>query len=117
MRVSALTNEHDWRFGHSKSNYVDKDEAIKQNIQTRLLSFKNNWFLDINANIDWIGLLGTKNNENRIKSEVNRVTLSTDGVVKITKYEAIADRVTRKLKINLTVSTIFSSSIFVEVFV
>lgn len=87
MKVSALDSNNDWRFGHGKSDYISNSNAIRQNVQTRIQSFGNDWFLDTDANIDWITYLGLKNNKDLILGEVERVTLGTEGVMQITELE------------------------------
>ncbi len=114
-RVSQLTADGDWTFGQSKSNYIDGDEAIRQNIKTRLLSLTGDWLLDTDANIDWLTLLGSPGTESEIRREVARVTIGTENVVKITSLELIPDRRQRSLEIRLSVSTIFTRNLEVEV--
>ena len=87
MRVSRLNSGKDWTFGKGKANYSANSEAIRQNVETRLLSFANDWFLDTTANIDWINILGSRNNEQTIRAEVTRVVLATEGVLTLDKYE------------------------------
>lgn len=82
MRVRRL-NGHDWTFGRGVADYIKDQAAIAQNIKTRILSFKNDWFLDIDSNIDWLNLLGQRGTDEIIKNEVARVILTTSGVVRI----------------------------------
>lgn len=107
MRVSGLNSNGDWRFGKGKSLYLRDKEAIHQSIVTRIKSFANDWYLDINSNIDWIFLLSNKNTRNQIISEVERVVLETQGVAKITNLDVIEDRVKRSIIIQLKVLDVF----------
>jgi len=109
MRVSRLDSGHDWTFGKGLANYATKSEAIRQNVQTRLLSFANDWFLDISSNIDWIYILGSKNNEETIKNEVERVVLATDGVLTLDKYELKID--SREATIEIKFTDIYSENV------
>lgn len=115
MRAVRLDTDGDWTFGQGLSNYASFEGSIKQSITTRLKSFANDWFLDMDANVDWIAILGAKNNEIRIKREVDRVVSETDGVVKITKLELVVNRETRRANIQISVSTLFSTEIFLDV--
>ena len=93
MKTSRLDTDGDWTFGKGKANYSTNSEAIRQNVKTRILSFANDWFLDITANIDWFNILGNRNNEKTIKNEVTRVVLATEGVLTLDKYELeVTDR-------------------------
>ena len=73
----------DWQFGNGINNYKTKDDEISQNVITRLLSFENDWYLDEGAEIDWLTLLGQRNNQKAIEQEVRRVTMDTDGVLRV----------------------------------
>jgi hypothetical protein len=85
MRVAQLDSTDDWTFGNGLANYISDSAAIAQNVQTRLKSFAGDWFLDIDAHIDWDTIMGLKDNEDIIKNELVRVALSTEGVSKVTR--------------------------------
>jgi len=80
MRVSRLDKSGDWQMGQ----WLSGSQAIAQNVTTRLKSFKFDWFLDIGAGIDWLQLLGARGTQKRILREIERVTLGTPGVVRLT---------------------------------
>lgn len=103
----------DWSFGRGRADYVKDSEAIQQNIVTRLKSFKNDWFLDIDAHIDWFDLLGRKGTQEEIKREVERVTLATEGVLRINKLQLTKQL--RSVTIVLDVTTIFDDRLPINV--
>lgn len=107
MRIRALDKNGDWTFGKGNSNYKNNLKALEQNVVTRIKSFKFDWFLDIQANIDWWNILGQKNNEDLIRSQVYRTVVETDGVTKVTLIDLISDRQTRNLTIRLSIQTIY----------
>ena len=113
MKVSRLINQ-DWTFGKGLANYVTDNNAINQNVSTRLKSFKNDWFLDTEANIDWLNILGNKNNQGVIESEVRRVVLETEGVLTIDSFE-ILDIDNRNVTIAIEYTTIFDQKIKTQV--
>lgn len=106
MKFRRLKN-NDWTFGRGVANYADSDEAILLNCKTRLMSFKNDWFLDQNQNIDWFTILGQKNNEQTIINEVERVCLNSEGIVKVVSIEVVKSD-NRSANIEIVVNTIFS---------
>jgi|GEM_PF-755017 len=110
MKVSALDSNKDWRFGNGLSDYISNSEAIRQNVETRIKSFANDWFLDTDANIDWITYLGQKNNRGLILSEIERVVLATDGVMQILEI-SVDEVVSRYAIIRLRFLTIFDDEI------
>jgi len=109
MRVSRLDSNKDWTFGKGKANYAINSEAIRQNLETRLLSFANDWFLDITLNIDWLNIFGNKNNGQTIKNEVTRVVLETEGVLTLDTYEIEVTK--RETTIKITFTDIFDQSV------
>lgn len=115
MRVSGLDENNDWRFGRSKAAYITKAEAIRQNVATRLRSFATDFFLDTDACIDWIDLLGRRGTRDEIMRAVERVTLATEGVTTITSLDISVRTSDRKATIMLSFGTIFDESITDEI--
>jgi hypothetical protein len=76
ITVRKLDDNKDWTFGQGLANYQDKDNAIAQNVSTRLKSFMYDWFLDQQANIDWFNILGQKNNKQVILNVVKTTVLN-----------------------------------------
>lgn len=115
MRVSGLNSNDDWTFGRGRANYKSASNAIGQNIVTRLRSFKRDWYLDNNANIDWITLLGTRGiTTNEIRDQVERTVKATEGVARINKIEVNLDRVQRTVTININVTDIYNEQLLIE---
>ena len=109
MRVRRLDDSGDWTFGQSRANYLSKGEAVLQNVVTRLKSFKYDWFLDYDAEIDWFGILSSRNNRKTIIKEVERVTLATAGVKTIEQLEVLPKE-KRALEIRLKITTIYDDT-------
>lgn len=114
MSTRKLDSSGDWTFGQGKANYIRRNEEIKQNVVTRIKSFKFDWFLDTQANIDWFNILSQKSNQNTILREVERVVLNTDGVTEITRLE-ITNLVKRDATILIEFTTIYSQSFLQEI--
>lgn len=115
MRVSGLDTDGDWRFGRGLAVYVSNAEAVRQNVVTRIKSFTSDFFLDVDANIDWIDLLGRRVTEGEVLRSVERVTLATEGVTTITQLEIDVNRATRKATIMLSFGTIFDAEFSEEI--
>lgn len=82
ITVRALDSNHDWTFGKGKNNYLIRNAAIAQNIDTRLNSFLGDCFFDIAAGIDWFNLLGAKD-RTALNLAISAVILNTEGVTSI----------------------------------
>jgi len=107
--VRSLDNNHDWNFGSGKQSYLVDNNAIAQNVQTRLYSFLNDCFFDMDAGIDWLRLLGTKNTENEIVLSCKAVILETDEVVRVNSLSASVNS-SRNITIEYNIDTNYSRS-------
>lgn len=106
MRVRALQNK-DWTFGKGQQNYKLDEDAIAQNVQTRIMSFLGDCFFDTTAGIDWWNLLG-RGTEQELLRSIQLVILGTEGVVGINSVDFYNQD--RKLNVTYDIQTIFSSS-------
>ena len=109
MIIRALDSDHDWVFGQGKQSYQIGQAAIAENIQTRLLSFKNDCFFDMNAGIDWLRLLGSKNTLQETLLTIRAVILASYGAVKVNSVTPTVDKSSRSLSVTYNMDSIFSS--------
>ena len=79
MITRAIDNDNQWIFGNGRECYLNDENAVGQNIKTRVQSFYQDCFFDLNAGIDWFNFLGTKNQEG-LKNAIAKTILSTTGV-------------------------------------
>ena len=107
MKIRALDSNKDWSFGKGLSFYAIDQKAINQNIETRLLEWKNDCFFQLKAGVDWRNRLGGKSVV-LLNAELRNVLIQTDGVLEI--IELSSDIVNRSLKISYNVKTVFASS-------
>lgn len=107
MIVSALVKDDDWGFGRGRANYIAGGAAIAQKAKCRIRSFKNDNPLNMDDNIDWMYLLSEKNTEQEILREIERVTLATNGVMRITALSMEVNKSLRSQKIELSIETVF----------
>ncbi len=108
MSVRKLDSNFDWTFGKSKAQYLTGSDEIAQNVVTRLRSFKFDWFLDTDANIDWLTILGSKSNREIIINEISRVAAETIGVKNIIEV-VILSVTNRDAKIQLKYVDIYDN--------
>lgn len=115
MRVSGLTSTGDWSFGRGRANYKSASDAVGQNIVTRLRSFKRDWYLDSEANVDWLRLLSTRGiRTETIRQQVERVVRSTEGVARVDRIQANLNRATRNLTITVNVVDVYNERLLLE---
>ncbi|WP_373033344.1 hypothetical protein [Sulfurovum sp.] len=109
MKVRRIDANGDWTFGQGLANYIIKAPMVRQNVVTRIKSFKFDWFLDVDAEIDWFNIIGSRNNEKTILSELERVVLATTGVRTIDRLR-INGITKRDASIELIFTTIYDVS-------
>lgn len=109
VKVRRLDKNHDWTFGQGFANYAIESEAIAQNVQTRLWSFTNDWFLDLEHGLPWLEQMGRNVDLGDWEIRIKKHVLQTDGVSKITSYELNLDPNTRKLVIDITYQDIYGA--------
>jgi len=108
MQVSGLDNNLDWRFGKGRAVYKRDSKAIAQNVLTRLRSFKGDWYLDTEAGVNWIVLLGSIGNKQRIIRAIESTVLQTEGVISIQKLGIIQHNPNNRATIELQYTDVFS---------
>lgn len=107
MIVRALDGNGDWTFGAGKNNYKKNNDAIAQNVTTRLRSFLGDCFFDLEAGIDWWTLLGSKNLTGL--SLAQRLTiLNTAGITSLIELSTNLDE-NRKLTTSYSSRTVYSA--------
>lgn len=111
MKVSGLDRNGDWRFGRGRALYIKGSDAVAQKVVTRLRSFKRDWFLDADAGIDWIQILGMRDSRGLIMREVERVITSTDGVLKLISLELKSNRVERTATIYASYQDVYGNEL------
>jgi hypothetical protein len=109
VRVRALDSNDDWTFGKGRANYLTGTRAIAQNVKTRLRSFKNDWFLDVDHGVDWFELLGNLGTQRRLVRAVEKTVLETEGVVTVSRIEVIRIDVNRKATIEVDYKDVYNT--------
>ena len=106
MIVRGLDASGDFLFGKGKNDYKSNNDAVAQNIKTRLYSFLGDCFWAIDQGLDWWNLLGSKN-QLALQLAVNATILNTEGVTGIIASSVNLSN-NRKITISYTVTTVYS---------
>jgi hypothetical protein len=112
--VRSLDINKDWVFGSGLSAYAQNNNAIAQNIGTRLNSVLGNCWVDLAAGIDWFNLLGSKNII-PLNLAISTTILNTTGVISIQQlsFSLTAQRqYTATYKVQTTFSSVSNSFTF-----
>ena len=100
MQLDATTHDISTQDGRIARAY-DSD-SILQTVKTRLLTIRQEFFLDLDAGLPWFveGEMTGKNVDlYRVKSYVSNEIVGTDGVSELLSIELIIDKPARKLDI------------------
>jgi hypothetical protein len=108
MRIRALDINGDWTFGKGQNNYLTKNAAIGESIQTRLLSFLGDCFFDLGAGLDWFTFLGGDKDQLTVGLAISAVILNTQNVLGIRQLNFNLNETTRVLSIQYQVQTSYS---------
>lgn len=103
----ALDSAGDWTFGAGLNDYVSNNAEVIQDISMNLKMFLGDCFFATGVGIDWFNLLGGKDLVS-LNLAVNSAILNTTGVTGL--LQTSLDLTTnRRLSINYTVTTVFST--------
>ncbi len=108
MRYRKLGPGGDYSFGHSEQDfYRDVPEAPGQAVQTRLLLWLGEWFLNTSDGTQYLqGILGKKSLE-LADTTIQDRALGTQGIRAIQNYQSAIDADNRALTVTFNVDTIY----------
>lgn len=115
MRTRRLDNNGDWTFGRGRQSYATKSECVRQKVQTRLHSFRQDWFLDATHGIDWIGNMARRGSRVKVEAEIRNCILQTVGVKTLTTFASQYVPKIRKLSVQATFTDIYGTESEVSV--
>jgi hypothetical protein len=109
MKVRKLDDiTHDWNFGKGLSDYASDLIALEQNVETRLLSWKNDCFFAMQDGVDYKYLLD-KGQGNNLAQAVKLQILATEGVTKVSDLIAELNS-DRSMEISCKIDTIYGNN-------
>lgn len=112
MRVRRLDENGDYSFGRGEADFwVNTPEGVAQKVQTRLLLWAGEWFLDKTVGTLWIQqILGYNTAANR-DIAIRTVILQTENVTALSNYSSSLGGTGRRgLTISGLITTTFSKT-------
>jgi hypothetical protein len=108
MRYRKLSPLGDYTFGQSMLNfYINVPAAVAQAVQTGLLLWLGEWFLDTSVGMPWIeGVLG-KNSQATGDATIQNQVINTQGVTAISSYQSTRNNESRNFQVEVEVQTIY----------
>ena len=118
MIFRGLDAQGDWMFGQGASSYATGQQAIALDVQTRLQMFFGDCFVSLLFGIQWLQLLSSKNPaaQNGILLQTRQMILGSVGgyksfgVLAINSVDVYEDLLTRALKLDYSIATIYTTS-------
>lgn len=109
MIIRKVDANNDWSFGKGLSDYAADEQAIEQNIKTRILSWVGDCFFALPEGVDWRNRLEI-GQQTELLEEVKSIILQSFGVVGINSLTGVFTGSTRNFLITYNIQTIFSPS-------
>ena len=113
MIIRNTTAVGDWTYGKGLSDYLTKLDAILGNVKTRLQSWVGDCFFAPAEGVDYNNYLD-KNTEDLLISDLKRVIVQSEGVLRITIFESVLDRDLRDLRTVCEIETIYGKSFIID---
>lgn len=108
MRYRKLTPSGDYSFGSGQLDfYRDTPEAVGQAVQTRLLLWLGEWFLNVDEGTQYMqGILG-KHSKDLANRTIQERVLGTQGLSSIDNFTSELNPDTRDLSAAMDINTIY----------
>lgn len=107
MRVRNVTENWDWCFGHSQSDYTRDINAVSLDIQMRIKEWFNDCFFNLEQGIPWDVRLGSHNQKELLDQDIINTASDVEGVLNIFNFKSTVDG--RRYTCQFDVYTIYSS--------
>ena len=107
MITRGIDANGDWEWGNGFGSYRTEQQAVMQNIATKIREWYGDCFFEMGAGIDWLNRLA-KISPDILRQELTALILKCDGVVDAEVTDAIL--VNRTYTIQYSVTTIYSRS-------
>lgn len=108
MIIRKLDGSHDWMFGKGLANYAFNEDAISENIQTRIFSWLGDCFFAPDDGVDWKSRLEIGQQVN-LTNEIKVLIQQSEGVVGVNSVVLTFNGRTRLGTIVYNIDTIYSS--------
>lgn len=110
--IRANDANNDWIYGIAQNAYKSNNEAIAQDIETKLQEWVGDCFFNLIAGIDWINRF-SDSNADRLEQEINSLILKVNNVVNVNTLSI--DLVDRAFTVSYDVQTVYSTSVIGEI--
>jgi hypothetical protein len=106
MKIRNVDINGDWVFGKGKNDYKKDLEALIVDLKTRIKEWKFDCFFAEQNGIDYKSFLN-KGTKVFLDNDIKRVTLQTDGVLRINTFLSEIDPDTREYSVETSITSYF----------
>ena len=108
MRYRKLDANGDYVFGQQQNSFwIDAPQGVAQAVQTALLLFAGEWFLDLTAGVPWMqNVLGPRA-QGAYDTVIQNAIINVDGVMSLNSYRSTLDPTTRALSVTASITTAY----------
>lgn len=111
MRYRRLDANGDYSFGGQQLDYFrDTPMAVAQAVETRLMLFRGEWFLDTTEGTPWMMEILGKNTQTTYDAAIRQRILGTPGVTELLGYSSDLDTEARRVAIAATINTVYGQT-------
>ncbi|MEX5443420.1 hypothetical protein WCE14_08635 [Acinetobacter schindleri] len=111
MRYRKQDGNGDYTFGSGLNDFhIDSVEAVAQAIDTKLKLWMGEWFADVSDGTGWSQAILGKQSSNLYELTLRQRVLETPGVISVQDFQSSLDPNTRKLTVNMVVSTVYGQT-------
>jgi len=101
-------DKHDLVFENYDLSFVSGLDRVKQNMRIRLWTFKEEWFLDLNAGLPWFTEILVKSPDLQvIDTLLRREILAVQDVLEIQQFNLQYNASARTMRVDFTAKTTF----------
>lgn len=108
MIIRANDSQNDWIYGLGANAYKVNNDAIAQDIKTKIQEWYGDCFFNMIAGIDWLNRFNDGNSA-RLEQEINSLILKINGVVNVNNI--LLDLTDRNFTVSYDVQTVYSASV------
>lgn len=113
MRVRALDNNWDFKFGRSRQDYASESLATAYDVKQKILCWFNDCFFDMQSGIDYKNLLGRKGGKQTIDNAIKKILVVQPDIIEITFFDSsVTDR---RYSLTARFKTVYGETIEVKV--
>ena len=110
LQINTVNGQPDIYFVNGQLAFVVDEFYVAQRIQTRLLLFLGEWFLNTNEGVDWYGsILVTPYNPVLVEGILKATIINTPDVLELLSFSSSFDPGVRKYTVTFSVDTTYGA--------